>query len=146
MKITCSLIATMDVLCTMYFSLTFHVTLLYLGRTTGEYLVEVAASDGAYQAQTTVTIDVLDVNDNAPQFTQNQYTYVSRSFTCHEPCLVFIHVFCSSSHETTSLPLKRARSSFGVDPVLGLTRPMLYTLCVTPSPHCWSRYYTPPPL
>ena len=35
---------------------------------TQEYLVGVAANDGAYRAQTTVTIDVLDTNDNAPVF------------------------------------------------------------------------------
>ncbi len=40
----------------------------------GEHLVEVAASDGAYRAQTTVTIDVLDVNDNAPRFSRDNYT------------------------------------------------------------------------
>ena len=42
---------------------------------TQEYLVGVAANDGAYRAQTTVTIDVLDRNDNAPEFDRAPYRF-----------------------------------------------------------------------
>ena len=42
---------------------------------TQEYLVGVAANDGAYRAQTTVTIDVLDTNDNAPEFNRESYHF-----------------------------------------------------------------------
>ena len=40
-----------------------------------EYVLEVAAIDGAYKAGTQFTIDVLDVNDNAPKFDKSSYRF-----------------------------------------------------------------------
>ncbi len=40
-----------------------------------EYLLGVAATDGSYRAQTTITIDVTDTNDNAPVFEQPSYKF-----------------------------------------------------------------------
>ena len=40
-----------------------------------EYLLIVAANDSSWRAQTTVTISVLDENDNAPKFEKNVYEF-----------------------------------------------------------------------
>ncbi len=40
-----------------------------------EYLLGVAATDGSYRAQTTITIDVTDTNDNAPVFAEPSYKF-----------------------------------------------------------------------
>jgi len=39
------------------------------------YTLRVYANDGSFQAETDVVIDILDVNDNAPSFTQGSYTF-----------------------------------------------------------------------
>lgn len=41
-----------------------------------EYQLQIAASDAAHVAQTTLTIRVIDVNDNAPVFQQSAYHVV----------------------------------------------------------------------
>ena len=41
--------------------------------TTDQYIIEVEASDGSLSATATITIDVTDVNDNAPIFNPGLY-------------------------------------------------------------------------
>ena len=43
--------------------------------TKDEYILRVAANDGAYNAETSLAIDVLDVNDNAPKFDKSTYQF-----------------------------------------------------------------------
>ena len=43
--------------------------------TKDSYILQVAANDGAYNQQTQLQIDILDVNDNAPDFTSPSYTF-----------------------------------------------------------------------
>ena len=40
-----------------------------------EYILRVQADDGAYRAETSITIDILDTNDNAPIFGQPSYEF-----------------------------------------------------------------------
>jgi protocadherin Fat 4 len=41
-----------------------------------EYILQLAANDGSYNAETSVSIYILDVNDNAPQFEQQEYKFL----------------------------------------------------------------------
>ena len=41
-----------------------------------EYILQLAANDGSYNAETSVSIYILDVNDNAPQFQQKDYKFM----------------------------------------------------------------------
>src|SRR5690606_22138590 len=40
-----------------------------------EYFLSVSANDGSWRAQTTVTLYILDENDNTPQFDQAAYQF-----------------------------------------------------------------------
>lgn len=40
-----------------------------------QYLLKVRASDGSHSITTSITIDVLDINDNPPQFFETEYVF-----------------------------------------------------------------------
>lgn len=40
-----------------------------------EYILQLAANDGSYNAKTVMSIYILDANDNAPRFQQGAYTF-----------------------------------------------------------------------
>ena len=43
-------------------------------QTRDQYILRVSASDAKHLAETNVTINVMDVNDESPVFSQNSYT------------------------------------------------------------------------
>ena len=51
-----------------------HYGTSHLLQTRDQYVLRVSASDAAHLAETNVTINVLDVNDEPPVFSQNSYT------------------------------------------------------------------------
>lgn len=40
-----------------------------------QYLLKVTASDGSHRQETSITIDILDINDNAPTFIESSYSF-----------------------------------------------------------------------
>ncbi|OCT65981.1 hypothetical protein XELAEV_18042235mg [Xenopus laevis] len=92
------------------------------------YTFTVIAKDNgnpSLQANTTVTLSVLDQNDNSPSFTHNEYNfYVPENLPMYGTVgLITVTDADSGQNAIVTLSLVNARDNFIIDPLTGVIRP-----------------------
>ncbi|KAG8448406.1 hypothetical protein GDO86_015485 [Hymenochirus boettgeri] len=92
------------------------------------YSFTVIAKDNgnpSLQANTTVTLSVLDQNDNSPSFTHNEYNfYVPENLPLYGTVgLITVTDADSGENAVVTLSLVNARDNFLIDPLTGVIRP-----------------------
>ncbi|XP_050300468.1 cadherin-related tumor suppressor isoform X2 [Anthonomus grandis grandis] len=87
-----------------------------------EYLLKVAAFDGAWQSETPLTITIQDQNDNAPEFEQSYYSF---NFPELQRDIVFVGQVIAADRDkqgpnsVISYSLQQPSDMFTVDPASG---------------------------
>nr|XP_022911091.1 cadherin-related tumor suppressor [Onthophagus taurus] len=87
-----------------------------------EYLLKVAAFDGAWRAETPLTVTIQDQNDNAPEFDQSYYSF---NFPELQRDVVFVGQVVANDRDkhgpnsVISYSLQRPSDLFTVDPASG---------------------------
>ncbi|KAK6636221.1 hypothetical protein RUM43_009879 [Polyplax serrata] len=90
--------------------------------TQDEYLLKVAAFDGAWRSETPLTITIQDQNDNAPQF---EHSYYNFNFPELQMSFVFVGQVVASDKDkhgpnsVISYSLKHPSDLFTIDPATG---------------------------
>lgn len=87
-----------------------------------EYLLKVAAVDGAWRSETPLTITIQDQNDNAPEF---EHSYYSFNFPELQRDIVFVGQVIATDRDkqgpnsVISYSLQQPSDLFTVDPASG---------------------------
>lgn len=87
-----------------------------------EYLLKVAASDGAWRAETPLTITIQDQNDNAPEF---EHSYYSFNFPELQRTVAFVGQVIATDRDkqgpnsVISYSLQQPSDLFTIDPATG---------------------------
>lgn len=87
-----------------------------------EYVLKVAAFDGAWRAETALTITIQDLNDNAPEF---EHSYYSFNFLELQPNVSYIGQIVATDRDKQgpnsiiSYSLQQPSDLFSIDPATG---------------------------
>lgn len=87
-----------------------------------EYVLKVAAFDGAWRAETALTITIQDLNDNAPEF---EHSYYSFNFLELQPNISYIGQLVATDRDKQgpnsiiSYSLQQPSDVFSIDPATG---------------------------
>lgn len=87
-----------------------------------EYVLKVAAFDGAWRAETALTITIQDLNDNAPEF---EHSYYSFNFLELQPNISYIGQIIATDRDKQgpnsiiSYSLQQPSDLFSIDPATG---------------------------
>lgn len=87
-----------------------------------EYLLNVVAADGSWQAETPLTITIQDVNDNAPEFEKSFYKFnfpESQKIGASVGRIIATDKDKQGSNSVVSYNLKQPSDVFFIDPIYG---------------------------
>lgn len=87
-----------------------------------EYLLNVVAADGSWQAETPLTITIQDVNDNAPEFEKSYYKFnfpETHKIGATVGRVIATDKDKQGSNSVVSYNLKQPSDVFSIDPIYG---------------------------